>query len=64
MDRLVDLIKVYDNDLDDEICDYLIQQFEKSSSHHKKVLRNKTPNFTEYNLTKHANKKNKTKKIY
>ena len=64
MDRLVDLIKVYDHDLGDEICDYLICHFEKSSSRHKKVFRNKTPNFTEYNLTRHANKNDKTKKIY
>ena len=64
MDRLVDLIKVYDHDIGDEICDYLICHFEKSSSRHKKVFRNKTPNFTEYNLTRHANKNDKTKKIY
>ena len=64
MDRLVDLIKVYDNDLDDEICDNLIEHFENSNRRHKKVYRNKTPNFTEYNLTRHANKKDKTKKIY
>ena len=31
MDRLVDLIKIYDNDLDDEVCDYLIEHFENSN---------------------------------
>ena len=56
MDRLVDLIKVYDHDLDDGICDYLIHHFEKNPTRHKKVSRNKTPNFTEYNLTRHSKK--------
>ena len=64
MDRLVDLIKVYDHDLDDGICDYLIHHFEKNPTRHKKVSRNKTPNFTEYNLTRHSKKDDKTKKIY
>ena len=50
MDRLVDLIKVYDNDLEDDVCDYLVYHFEKSFNRHKKTLRNRTPNFTEYNL--------------
>ena len=45
MDRLVDLIKVYDNDLEDDVCDYLVYHFEKSFNRHKKTLRNRTPNF-------------------
>ena len=54
MDRLVDLIKVYDNDLEDDVCDYLVYHFEKSFNRHKKTLRNRTPNFTEYNLSRNA----------
>ena len=64
MDRLVDLIKVYDNDLEDDICDYLVYHFEKSFNRHKKTLRNRTPNFTEYNLSRNAWRNKKTKKIY
>ena len=64
MDRLVDLIKIYDHDLGDEICDYLVCHFEKSSSRHKRILRNKNPNFTEYNFSRHAKRKDKTKKIF
>jgi len=64
MECLVDLIKVYDNDLDDYMCDQLIDHFEKSHHNHKKVSRNRTPNFTEYNLTRDASKNNRTQKIY
>ena len=64
MDRLVDLIKVYDNDLEDDVCDYLVYHFEKSFNRHKKTLRNRTPNFTEYNLSRNAWRNKKSKKIY
>ena len=49
MERLADLIRVYDNDLDDYTCDHLIEHFERSKKRHKKVSRDRTPNFTEYN---------------
>jgi len=62
MDRLVDLIKVYDNDLEDDVCDYLVYHFEKSFNRHKKTLRNRTPNFTEYNLSRNAWRDKKSKK--
>ena len=64
MDRLVDLIKIYDNDLDDKTCNYLINHFENTSQKHKKILRNRTPNFTEYNLSRNAWRNKESKKIY
>ena len=64
MERLADLIRVYDNDLDDYTCDHLIGHFERSKKRHKKVSRDRTPNFTEYNLSRHAGKNKRTKKIY
>ena len=65
MERLVDLIRVYDNALDDYTCAYLIEHFEKSKRRHKKVSRNRTPNFTEYNLTRNIWREDRrTKKVY
>ena len=65
MERLVDLIRVYDNALDDYTCAYLIEHFEKSKRRHKKVAKNRTPNFTEYNLTRNVWREDRrTKKIY
>ena len=65
MERLVDLIRVYDNALDDYTCAYLIEHFEKSKRRHKKVSRNRTPNFTEYNLTRNVWREDRrTKKVY
>ena len=64
MERLVDLIRVYDDDLDDYTCDHLIEHFERSRRRHKKVSRNKTPNFTEYNLSRNAWRNKRTKKVY
>tara|TARA_B100001996_G_scaffold363227_1_gene331326 strand:+ start:62 stop:721 length:660 start_codon:yes stop_codon:yes gene_type:complete len=65
MERLVDLIKVYDNALDDYTCEYLTEHFERSKRRHKKVSRNRTPNFTEYNLTRNVWREDRrTKKVY
>ena len=65
MERLVDLIRVYDNALDGYTCAYLIEHFERSKRRHKKVSRNRTPNFTEYNLTRNVWREDRrTKKVY
>ena len=42
----------------------MIEHFERSKKRHKKVFRDRTPNFTEYNLSRHAGKNKRTKKIY
>ena len=65
MERLVDLIKVYDNALDDYTCEYLTEHFERSKRRHIKVARNRTPNFTEYDLSGNVWREDKrTKKVY
>ena len=65
MERLVDLIKVYDNALDDYTCEYLTEHFERSKRRHIKVVRNRTPNFTEYDLSGNLWREDKrTKKVY
>ena len=64
MERLTDFIQVYDNALENNICDYLIEHFEISEKNHKRILRNRSPNFTQYNLSRHAWKNGKTNQIY
>ena len=51
MDRLVDLIKVYDNALDSNVCEYLIELFENKEDVHERLENNRKPNFTQINLT-------------
>jgi len=51
MDRLVDLIRVYDNALDSSICEYLVELFESKKDLHERLENDKKPNFTQLNLT-------------
>jgi prolyl 4-hydroxylase len=51
MDSLVDLIRVYDDALDLEICQNLVNQFELLSDKHDRVENDRKPNFTQINLT-------------
>jgi hypothetical protein len=51
MDKLYDLIKVYDDVLEPEICEKLIEKFEKLSDKHERIDNDRKPNFTQFNLT-------------
>jgi hypothetical protein len=51
MDKLVDLIWVREKELEDEICSYLIDFFEKREDLHEKFENDRKPNFTQINLT-------------
>lgn len=51
MVELSDLIKVYDNCLDEETCKKLIFNFEQLSEKHERIENDKKPNFTQLNLT-------------
>lgn len=51
MDLLVDLIKVYDNALNDDICDFLVDYFESNEKLQERVQCDRKPNFTQINLT-------------
>jgi prolyl 4-hydroxylase len=64
MDHLVDLIKVYENALDGDICDFLIDYFETSKDFQEKVECNRKPNFTQINLTQHKNKSKDVEDIH
>jgi hypothetical protein len=59
MDNLVDFIHVYENSLSDNICDELVSFFEKNSSEHEYIDEQGCPTFTQFNLTK--NKQNREK---
>jgi hypothetical protein len=52
--ELTELIKVYDNALDKDICNFLIDVFENNSDKHERYDQNKTPNFTQFNLTRYS----------
>jgi prolyl 4-hydroxylase len=52
MDRLYDLIQIYDDVLEPKFCQVLIEKFEKYSDYHERIENEKKPNFTQLNLTK------------
>lgn len=52
MVNLTDFIQIYENALDDEICDFLVDLFEQNPEHQEKIENDKKPNFTHFNLTK------------
>jgi hypothetical protein len=49
--ELNDLIKVYDNVLEPEICKFLISLFEQVTERHECYNNEGKPNFTQFNLT-------------
>jgi len=55
MDKISDLIQVYDNALDKNICNLLIEKFETLVEKQEKVNQNNKPNFTQLNLTEVCN---------
>jgi|TARA_Y100000033_G_scaffold46507_1_gene51043 hypothetical protein len=48
---LNDLIRVYDNVLDADVCDSLIHIFDSNEDKHEKVDEQKKPCFTQFNVT-------------
>lgn len=53
MKNLLDYVKVYDNVLPKNICDKLIDSFEKNPNLHERYENNKSPQFTQLNVTSH-----------
>jgi len=51
MDELNDLIHVYENALEPNICDFLISLFEQVSDKHERYDNEGKPNFIQFNLT-------------
>jgi prolyl 4-hydroxylase len=48
---LQDLIHVYENSLESDVCDFLVSLFEQCSDKHERYDNNGKPNFTQFNLT-------------
>lgn len=53
MKTILDYVKVYDDLLDIDTCKKLITSFEKSSNLHERYENNKSPQFTQLNITTH-----------
>ena len=53
MVELNDLIHVYENNLEPDICDFLISLFEQVPDKHERHDNEGKPNFTQFNLTEY-----------
>lgn len=51
MDELNDLIHIYENCLEPNICDFLISLFDQVADKHERFNNEGKPNFTQFNLT-------------
>jgi prolyl 4-hydroxylase len=56
MDKLTDLVRIYENSLNQNICNLLIEKFETLTNEQEKIQRQNKPNFTQVNLTKICDK--------
>jgi prolyl 4-hydroxylase len=52
--ELNELIKVYDDVLDFQICQTLINLFENNNDRQERIENQRTPNFTQFNLTENC----------
>ncbi len=62
--ELNDLIQVYDDVLDLNTCQTLIELFESSVNNQERIENKGKPNFTQFNLTKNSNTSNKIQDIH
>lgn len=51
---LTDLIQVYENALEPEVCDFLVELFEGQKQLHERIENDSKPNFTQVNLTENC----------
>lgn len=51
MDDLLDLVKIYDDVLEPEICGFLVNAFDNLEQSHERIENDRKPNFTQLNLT-------------
>ena len=54
MAALNGLVQVYENALEDDVCDFLISFFEDVSDKHERIENERKPNFTQFNLTENC----------
>jgi hypothetical protein len=50
---ILDFVHVYEEVLDPNMCQYLINTFEENSDKHERYYNEGKPNFTQFNLTEH-----------
>lgn len=62
--ELNDLIQVYDDVLPDTVCNFLIDLFEKNSDKQEVIDDNKTPSFTQYNLTENVEESSEIENVH
>lgn len=51
MDELNDFIQIYEDVLEPDICDFLVNLFEQNQDKQEKIVNDRKPNFTQFNLT-------------
>ena len=51
MDNVASFIRIYENALEPEVCDYLIDIYENNSKYLERIDNNRKPNFSQLNLT-------------
>lgn len=64
METLNDFIKLYDNAISDEVCDFLVNLFDQKKSKTEKILNDGKPNFTQLNLTKNRELSEKVNEVH
>ena len=64
MDELRDLIHVYENDLESDVCNFLIDVFEQFSDKHERLDNDGKPNFTQFNLTQNYKLSNEITQVH
>lgn len=51
MDELKDLIRIYENSLESDVCDFLVNLFEQVTEKHERHDNSGKPNFLQFNFT-------------
>jgi hypothetical protein len=64
MATLNSLIQVYDNVLEENVCDFLINLFEQVPEKQQRVDNERRPNFTQFNLTENCNLNGDVKQVH
>jgi len=62
--ELNDFIHVYDDVLEPNVCQFLIDFFEESSDKHERIEQNAKPNFTQFNLTENCKNSQEVEQVH
>ena len=64
MVELNELIHVYEDALESEICDFLVSLFDQTLDKHERYDNEGKPNFTQFNLTEHRELSSEVKQVH